>query len=321
MSSGGVVGIDIGGTKMLGVVVDPADPAHPRDERRVPTPHGADALLDAVAELVDVLDPGGRGAVGLGIPGLVDRDDVFRYGPNLPDVVDVAVGPILRERLGRTVVADNDATCATFAEFRAGAGVGHRDGVLLTLGTGIGGGVVVDGEVRHGAYGFAGEPGHMMIDPAGPPCPCGRRGCWERMASGSGLGRLARDGAQAGRLRRAVDLAGGDPEAVRGEHVVAAAREGDHDAGAVLDEFAWWVAAGVANLIDLLDPSVVVLGGGVIDAADVLLHRIEAAVPEQVLARAHRPSVEIAAAHFGATAGAIGAAVLAADAARTGLSP
>ncbi len=308
------VGIDIGGTKMLGVVVDPADPTAVVAEHRVPTPTGTEALVDAIAEVVDRLDPGGTGSVGLGIPGLVDRADVFRYGPNLPGVVDLAIGGTVGVRLGRPVVADNDATCATYAEFRGGAGAGHANGVLLTLGTGIGGGVVMDGRVRHGANGFAGEPGHMLIDPAGPPCPCGRRGCWERYASGSGLGRLGRDAAMAGRLPAAVALAGGDPESVRGEHVVAAVRAGDGDAAAVLDEFVWWVAAGIANLIDLLDPDVVVLGGGVIEAEDVLLPRIEAATPDQVLARTHRPPVDIKAARFGERSGAIGAAVLALEA-------
>ena len=308
------VGIDIGGTKMLGVVVDADDPTEVLAEHRVATPAGTTALVDAIEVLVTQLDGGGSGPVGLGIPGLVDSDDVFRYGPNLPGVVDLAVGETVGSRLGRQVVADNDATCATYAEFRGGAGAGHADGILLTLGTGIGGGIVVDGRVRHGAHGFAGEPGHMLIDPAGPPCPCGRRGCWERYASGSGLGRLGRDAATAGRLPGAVARAGGDPEAVRGEHVVAALRAGDPDASTVIDEFVWWVAAGIANLVDLLDPSIVVLGGGVIEAEDVLLPRIEAATPAQVLARAHRPPVEIVAARFGERAGAIGAAVLALDA-------
>lgn len=305
------VGIDIGGTKMLGVVVDPADPTTVLDERKVPTPLGPTALVDGIAELVDALDAGGTGPVGLGIPGLIDSDDVFRFGANLPGVVDLAVGEVVGARTGRPVAADNDATCATYAEFHSGAGAGQADGILLTLGTGIGGGLVVGGRVRHGANGFAGEPGHMLIDPVGPPCPCGRRGCWERYASGSGLGRLGRDAALAGRLPAAVDLAGGDPEAVRGEHVVAAVRAGDDAASVVLDEFVWWVAAGIANLIDLLDPAIVVLGGGVIEAEDVLLPRIEGSTPDHVLARGHRPAVPIVAARFGERAGAIGAAVLA----------
>ena len=306
------IGIDIGGTKMLGVVVDTDAPSHVVREARVPTPHGTGAILDAVEELVgglaDALSP--DAPVGLGIPGLVDHDDRFRYGPNLPDVVDVPLGDLLGQRLGRRVVADNDATCATVAEFGHGAGQGHRDGMLLTIGTGIGGGLVIDGRVRHGANGFAGEPGHMVVDPRGPLCPCGRHGCWERFASGSGLGRLGRDAALAGRLSAAVDLVGGDTEAVRGEHVVAAARAGDVDAGRVLDEFAWWMALGIANLIDLLDPAVVVLGGGVMEAADVLLDRVEAAVPDQVMASDRRPAVAVVAAVLGEHAGAGGAALL-----------
>ena len=306
------IGIDIGGTKMLGVVVDTERPGTIRSEARVPTPYGTAALLEAVDGLVAQLETGlpADAPVGLGIPGLVDHEDRFRYGPNLPAVVDVPLGATLRERLRRPVVADNDATCATVAEFRHGAGQGHDDGMLLTIGTGIGGGLVVDGRVRHGANGFAGEPGHMVVDPRGPVCPCGRRGCWERFASGSGLGRLGRDAALAGRLPVAVDLVGGDTEAVRGEHVVAAARAGDPGAGQVLDEFAWWMALGIANLVDILDPSVVVLGGGVMEAADVLLDRVVDALPEQVMASAHRPEVAVVAASLGEHAGAVGAALL-----------
>lgn len=307
------MGVDIGGTKMLAVVVDSDAPDAVLAESRVPTPHGTIALVDQLAELVGSLAQDDDGAVGVGIPGLVDHDDVFRFGPNLPDVVDVPIGAVISERLGRRVVVDNDATCATIAEFRMGAGRGHRDGMLLTIGTGIGGGIVADGQVRHGAHGFAGEPGHMLIDPAGPLCPCGRRGCWERFASGSGLGRLGRDAAIGGRLPAAVELAGGDTEAVRGEHVVAAARGGDGLAGEVLDDFAWWMAAGIANLVNLVDPAVVVLGGGVLSAADVLLDRVRGAVAGQVLAAGHRPPVPIVAAELGEHAGAVGAALLAAS--------
>lgn len=306
-------GVDVGGTKMLAVVVDTDAPDRVLAEHRIATPSGAEAVLQGLADLIEDLPLDPAAAVGLGLPGLVDSRNRFRYGPNLPDVVDVDLGEVLGTRLGRRVVADNDATCATIAEFRAGAGHGHDDGLLLTIGTGIGGGIVIDGQVRHGANGFAGEPGHMVIDPSGPRCPCGRRGCWERFASGSGLGRLGRDAAIAGRLAAAVALAGGDTEAVRGEHVVAAARSGDADAGSVLDEFAWWMAAGVANLIDIFDPSIVVLGGGVMEAADVLVDRVVAAVGEQVLAHVHRPGITIVPAALGERAGAIGAALLTAE--------
>lgn len=306
------VGVDIGGTKLLGVLIDSRAPTDVLGDVRRPTPGGSGALLDAIETVVRDLEPPAGTAVGVGMPGLVDHDDQFRFGPNLPGVEDLPLGAELGHRLGVPVVADNDATCATVAEFRFGAGAGHRDGILLTIGTGIGGGLVVDGAVRHGAHGYAGEFGHMVVDPSGPRCSCGRRGCWERFASGSGLGRLGRDAAVAGRLPEAVALAGGDTEAVRGEHVVAAARDGAAGAGAVLDEFAWWLALGIANLVDVLDPSVVVLGGGVTDAYDLLLHRVEAAVADQVLGAAHRPSTPIVVARAGERAGAIGAALLAA---------
>ena len=118
-------------------------------------------------------------------------------------------------------IVDNDANCHAVAEHAAGAAVGVDETLVVTLGTGIGAGIITGGRLLHGANGFAGEPGHMVVDPNGPPCPCGKRGCWERFASGTGLGRLARDAASGGRLDAAVALAGGDPEAVRGEHVTA----------------------------------------------------------------------------------------------------
>ena len=150
----------------------------------------------------------------------------------------------------------------------------------------------------------------MVVDPNGPPCPCGKRGCWERFASGTGLGRLARDAASGGRLDAAVALAGGDPEAVRGEHVTASARAGDAESQAVLDSFARWIALGLANLVNVLDPSVIVIGGGLVEAADLLLPEVRARFAALVLAGEHRPIVPIVPAVLGERAGAIGAALL-----------
>ena len=144
---------------------------------------------------------------------------------------------------------------------------------MVTLGTGIGGGAVLGGRLLEGAHGFAGEVGHMVIDPQGPPCPCGKRGCWERFASGTGLGRLAREAAHAGKIPAVVTLAGGDPEAVRGEHLTAAALAADPGALEVMDVFGWWLALGLANLANALDPSVIVLGGGLIEAERVVMGR------------------------------------------------
>jgi glucokinase len=304
-----LAGVDVGGTKVLAVAVGPAAPSQVVAELRVPTPDGEGPLLDAVADAVRAL---GRdvAAVGVGIAGLVDKDGVLRVGPNLPGLHGVRVGDGLDRRLGLPIRVDNDASCAAWAEHLAGAARGADDAMCITLGTGIGAGLISGGELVRGAHGFAGEPGHMVVDPTGPPCPCGRTGCWERFASGSGLGRLGREAAEAGRLTNVVAMAGGEAEMVRGEHVTRAALEGDRDALAVMGRFARWVALGVANLVTLLDCSLVVIGGGLVGAGDVLLDRVRDAFGAQVMAPEHRDDVRIVPAELGERAGAIGAALL-----------
>ncbi|MGE3620433.1 MAG: ROK family protein, partial [Acidimicrobiia bacterium] len=225
-----VVGLDVGGTKVLGVAVDASDPAVARAEHRIPTPEGPDALLAGLEEVVAALAAEvGRPplAVGVGLPGLVDLGGTLRTAPHLPGVQDLAVAARLSARLGIRVEADNDANCHARAEHRIGAAKGVDEALVVTFGTGIGGGVVTGGRVLRGAVGAAGEPGHMVVDPAGPRCACGRRGCWEMYGSGTGLARLAVEAAFAGRIDAAVRLAGGRPESVRGEHVAEAARAGD----------------------------------------------------------------------------------------------
>jgi glucokinase len=182
---------------------------------------------------------------------------------------------------------------------------------MVTLGTGIGGGLVLDGRVEVGATGFAGEIGHMVVDPAGPPCPCGRRGCWERFASGAGLGLRAREAALAGRMGQVVKLAGGDPESVRGEDVSAAAMAGDPDARRVIEEVGWWLGFGLANLACVLDPECFVLGGGLVHAGDPLLDSARAAFGELVEGGPRRPLAVIVTAAFDERAGAVGAALAA----------
>jgi glucokinase len=182
--------------------------------------------------------------------------------------------------------------------------------LLVTLGTGIGGGIISAGRLLRGAHGFAGEIGHMVVNPHGPPCRCGQRGCWERYASGGGLGRIAREAAHAGQADRILELAGGDPENVRGEHVTAAAGEGDAQAAEVFRRLAWWLALGLANLANIYDPSVFVLGGGLIEAGEVLMTPTRAAFAELVEGADHRPMIDIVPAQLGERAGAIGAAAL-----------
>ena len=325
-------GIDIGGTKVLGVALGPLDAIVA--EARVPTPSApahpdlvglagdtgvevAYAIADVVAQLdaaAEALQGADAPAVGVGAPGMLDREGRLRFAPNLPQAHGVNWRVLIGERLpGRRIVVENDANLAVLAEHRLGAARGYQHVVMVTLGTGIGGGLVIDGRVQVGGHGFAGEIGHMVVDPAGPPCPCGRRGCWERFASGGGLGLMAREAALAGRLPAVVALAGGDPEGVRGEDVTGAAVAGDPDARRVIEQVGWWVGFGLANLACVLDPECFVLGGGLVGAGDLLLDSARRAFDELVDGGATRPATASVTAAFGERSGAVGAALAARD--------
>lgn len=305
----GRAGLDLGGTKCLGVVLD--EHGSVMREARLPTPRGAAAVIDTLAAVAGELAP--YRSLGVGVPGLVTGEGVLRAAPNLPGVAELEVAARLEAALGHPVEVENDATCATLAEWRVGAGAGASDLVLVTLGTGIGGGLVLGGRLQRGRHGFAGEYGHMVVDPNGPPCVCGRRGCWERYASGAGLARLAREAAVGRRANRVVELAGGDPELVRGEHVQIAAREGDRDALAVIDEFGRWVALGLVNLTNALDPEQFVLGGGLARSAELYAGPIERWFVELLYAPDQRPRPSMRFAELGERAGAVGAALLGAE--------
>ncbi len=319
-AAGVTYGIDIGGTKVLGVALGPGDEVVA--EARVPTPSGtrgivgsshvAEAVAQVVAELDRAVGAAGAAPVGVGAPGMVDRQGRLRFAPNLPQAQGVDWTELVGGRLpGRRLLVENDANFAVLAEHRLGSARGHADVVMVTLGTGIGGGIVSAGRVQVGSAGFAGEIGHMVVDPAGPACPCGRRGCWERFASGAGLGVLAREAALAGRLGEVVRLAGGDPESVRGEDVSAAAAAGDPAAARVIAEVGWWVGFGLANLACVLDPECFVLGGGVVRAGDLLVDAARATYAELVEGGDRRPAAAIVPAAFGERAGAVGAALAA----------
>jgi glucokinase len=298
-------GVDVGGTKCLGVVLADGEVVR---EVRAATPTGADAVVATVVAVAAELQPYDR--LGVGVPGLVTRRGVLRAAPNLPGVFELDVQSQLEHRLDHPVIVENDATGAMLAEWRLGAARSARDAALVTLGTGIGAGFVVDGRLLLGANGFAGEPGHMVVDPNGPVCVCGQRGCWERYASGSGLAALAEQAVADGRLTAAAGGSPDEPESVRGEHVEAAARRGDEGALAVLDRFAWWIALGLVNLTNLLDPEIIVIGGGVTGSLDLVLPSVDRHLRQLLYAAAHRPVPHLASAALGERAGAIGAALL-----------
>jgi glucokinase len=294
--SGRRAGIDVGGTKCVAVVID--DDLRVVAEHRIATPHGTDSLIDGLADLVERVGP--CDSIGLGVPGLITRDGVIRASPNLSSAIDFPVGRRLSDRIGRLVHVENDATCAAIAEWRAGVATGARHAVVVTLGTGIGGGLVSEGRVVRGANGFAGEIGHMIVDPSGPRCPCGQHGCWERFASGTGLVFLA----------QRAGLFAGDAD-VRGEDVMAAATGGDDAARDVLDEFGKWVALGLANLTNALDPEVIVIGGGLAASGDAVIGPVRRWFAELLYSPRLRPHPRIDVARHGPLAGAIGAALLA----------
>lgn len=303
------IGIDVGGTKALGVALDEHGIVVAEEKR--PTPRGEDSLNPLVDVLVDLAGSlGFDGSLGVGVPGLVTRSGVLRAAPNLDGVADFEVGRLVSARLGGNIQVDNDATCATVAEWKLGAAAGTDNMMLVTLGTGIGGGMVANGAVQRGLNGFAGEFGHMVVHPNGPRCPCGRRGCWERYASGSGLAMLAREAATGRRLRAVVRHAGGDPQDVRGEHVQAAARDGDPEALDVIDDFGRWVALGLSNLTNAFDPEMFVLGGGLAAGADLYLAPIIKWYGELLYQPHLRPMPRVEFAKWGPLAGAVGAALL-----------
>jgi glucokinase len=309
LSTAGAVGVDIGGTKLLPVRLGSGGSIE--EGPQVPAPRDATELAAQVRAAAAALSPHGPApALGVGVPGLVDAAGRLVFAPNLPGAAGAELARALAGA-ARRIWVGNDATAAAWAEHQMGAGRGSSHMLMVTLGTGIGGGIVTAGRLDEGAHRFAGEFGHMVVNPGGIQCPCGKRGCWERYASGAGLGTIGRELAVAGAAPGVVARAGGDPEAVRGEHVSAAAAAGDADALEAVRRFGWWVGLGLANLANLFDPEVIVVGGGLVSAGEVLLGPIREAFAELVEAADRRPVARIEAAVLGPRAGAVGAALLA----------
>lgn len=308
-----VIGVDIGGTKLLGGVVDPEFGVHQRVQRTTAGKDTAavlETMHDAVQELLNAVD-GEVVAVGFGIPSMMDqRNGTSVWSIHLP-LADVPVGAVMEERLGLPVFVDNDGNASTLAEHRAGAAVGRDHVVMLTIGTGIGGGLILNGELYRGSVGAAAELGHMVIDLNGPPCQgnCPNHGCLEVLASGSALVREAHRLAvelPASRLGQVV--AGG--QELAGPLVTELAHDGDPAATAAINLIATRLGVGVASYVNIFNPEVVVIGGGVIAAGEMLLAPVRAAIAERSLPPG-RDVVEVVAAKFGAEAGMIGAAALA----------
>jgi glucokinase len=306
-------GIDVGGTKIAGGVVD--DAGSVLEELQVTSPAtDAHAIEAAIGKLVTELATRHQiEAVGVGAAGYIDKSrSVVLFAPNLA-WRDLDLKADLESTLGLPVVVENDANAAAWGEFQFGAGHDVDDLLLVTVGTGVGGGVVLDGSLYRGAFGVGAEIGHMRVVPGGIRCGCGNRGCFEMYASGSALVREARTAARAGSLLAAdlVDRAGGDVDAITGPLITESARAGDPFALEQLASVGRWLGEGIASLAAVLDPAVVVIGGGVSAADDLLLDPVRQAFSTQLTGRGHRPMLEIRKARLGNRAGLIGAADLA----------
>ncbi|EFQ83414.1 ROK family protein [Aeromicrobium marinum DSM 15272] len=310
------IGIDIGGTKIAAGVVDEDGLILARVRRDTPTTDAAE-VLDAITEIATELraDHLVR-SIGIGAAGFIDASQsTVLFSPHLAWRNEPLRDRVSR-RTGLPVLVDNDANASGWAEWRFGAAQNEPDVVAITLGTGIGGALVIDGQPYRGGHGIAGEFGHMQVEPDGRPCECGNRGCWEQYASGRVLSRRAAAEVGGGSPlgRRLVELAVGEglaPHQVDGTHVTRLARAGDATAREWIAEVGQWLGVGIANLAAALDPGIFVIGGGVSDADDLLLLPARAAYSAALTGRGYRAEARVVKAHLGADAGLVGAADMA----------
>jgi len=310
------IGVDIGGTKIAAGLI--SEHGEIVDSARHETPAGApDEIAPIVAELVELL----RGdheilGVGIGAAGFIDaaRQTVL-FAPNI-NWINEPLAAQVHDRVGLPVIVENDANAAAWGEFRFGAGEDTNDLLLVTVGTGIGGGIVHDGQLFRGGFGVAAEIGHMRVVREGILCGCGQLGCWEQYGSGRALVREARERVTSADPRAAGLAAqvAGDPTLITGPMVTELAQQGDALAVDLLTDVGHWVGEGIASLCTILDPSVVAIGGGVAAAGDLLLKPIQESFDQFLSAHDHRPIASLRLAALGNQAGLIGAADLARNA-------
>ena len=314
-AAGVAVGVDVGGTKLATALV--AGDGTVLDAARFATPEtSAAAILDVIVSSVDDFTTRhhlGAVPVGVGAAGLIDRQGVVRYSPNLP----WSEFPLQRElaaRVSGPVTVDNDANVAAYAEYRSGAGSPARSSmIMLTLGTGVGGGIILGNRLVRGAGGMAGELGHIAVCEGGPLCPCGARGCLEAVASGTAIARFAQEALAQGTIPAGSALADLRPEEITGKEVTIAAHAGDATAIGILATAGRWLGVGIASLIAAFDPEVVVVGGGAMQAGELVLGPARESAQDRLLGRGHRELAPILPASLGDHAGVVGAALLALD--------
>lgn len=312
------IGLDIGGTKIAGGLVDDEGRIRVCGRRDTPA-QDPNAIAHEAADLIRELAEQGEGevvtAVGVACAGFINAvGSQVLFAPNLA-WRDEPLKQRLESMVEQSVLIENDANAAAWGEFRFGAAREADDMVLVTVGTGIGGGVVVGSRLLRGAFGIGGELGHMRVVPGGHRCGCGNRGCWEVYASGTALVREARGLIVSGTPHAAAltERCGGEPAALRGSDVTEAAEAGDPAALELLTDLGTWIGEGAASVAAILDPELIVIGGGVAESGELLLEPVRAAFARNLIGRGHRPMPKIVSAQLVNDAGLIGAAALAAE--------
>jgi glucokinase len=308
------IGVDIGGTKVAAGIVDESGRILVSDKRETPA-HDPKATEDTIADAINDLarTRPGIAAAGIGAAGFIDQQrGTVLFAPNLA-WREEPIKAELEKRVGLPIMIENDANAAAWGETRFGAGRGQDHVLCVTVGTGIGGGIVLDGQLYRGRWGIAGEFGHMQVVPGGVRCGCGNKGCWEQYASGNALVREGRELAESGAplANALLDLAGGDVSAITGPLITQAAKDGDPTSIELLEDVGHWLGVGLASLAAAFDPGCFIIGGGVSDAGDLLLSPARESFHRGLVGRGYRPEAEIKIAELGPEAGVVGAADLA----------
>lgn len=311
-----ILGMDIGGTKLAVVLSDLKGNIlrkvrEPTEAERGPD-HVISKLIRMSRRLMGEAGVPADRIVGVGVScgGPLDTKTGIIYSPpNLPGWDAVPLKSIVESELGLPAIVENDANAGALAEWMFGAGRGYSYVVYMTMGTGIGGGIVIDGKIYHGANDTAGEVGHQILLPDGPPCGCGKRGCLEALCSGPAIARRAREAVESNPNTLILDLAGGRVENVKSEHVVEAAKKGDELALKLMEETGWYMGWGIANMVNILNPEVVIIGTIAVAAGDLLLEPIRRTVRQMAMERA-ASAVKILPAQLGEYVGDLAAVSL-----------
>lgn len=312
-----ILGIDLGGSKILAAVVNHRGRVVSSHESVTPAAKGREAVIQCIVDLTRAaleqayVAASEISAVGIGAAGISNPEaGILFTSPHLPGWRNVLLRDIIQDRLGQKTFLINDADAAALGEFYFGAARDTRHFIYLTISTGIGGGIVIDGKIYTGAIGIAGEVGHMTIDDNGPVCNCGNRGCWETLASGTALTREARLRISKGVKTSILEYAEGNIENVTPQAIHRAAEEGDKLAKELIARIGYYVGVGLANLIDIFNPELIVIGGGLSNLGDMLLEPAFKTAEKRAYKEAFR-AVRFASAGLGRNSGVIGAATFA----------